>query len=68
MKKPRWMRKFVRQVLKNIFIRVDDQQGYNLRSKNAAPKPLLVSPSKKKEVATKQLVALVKQTSIPTKQ
>jgi hypothetical protein len=31
----------------------DDHKGYNLMSKNAAPKPLLAAPMKKKEVAAK---------------
>jgi hypothetical protein len=32
---------------------MDDQKGYNLRSKNAVPKPLPAAPVKKKEVAAK---------------
>jgi hypothetical protein len=46
----------------------DDQQGYNLRSKNVAPKPLPAAPVKKKEVAAKQPAAPVKQTPISAKQ
>jgi hypothetical protein len=46
----------------------DDQQGYNLRSKNASPKPLPAAPVKKKEVVAKQPATPVKQTSISAKQ
>jgi hypothetical protein len=46
----------------------DDQQGYNLRSKNAAPKPLPVAPMKKKEVVSKRPAAPVKQIPISAKQ
>jgi hypothetical protein len=55
----------------------DDQKGYNLRSKNDVPKPLLVAPVKNKEFVTpvmnkevvaKQSAAPVKQTSTPAKQ
>jgi hypothetical protein len=55
----------------------DDQKGYNLRSKNAVPKPLLVAPVKNKEVVApvkskevvaKQPAAHVKHTSSPAKQ
>jgi hypothetical protein len=46
----------------------DDQQGYNLRSKNVAPKPLPADPVKKKEVVAKQPATLVKKTPISTKQ
>jgi hypothetical protein len=46
----------------------DDQQGYNLRSKNVAPKPLPVAPMKKKEVVSKQPAAPVKQIPISAKQ
>jgi hypothetical protein len=38
----------------------NDQQGYNLRSKNVAPKPLPATPVKKKEVVAKQPAAPVK--------
>ena len=46
----------------------NDQQGYNLRSKNVAPKPLPATPVKKKEVVAKQPTAPVKQTPISAKQ
>jgi ribonuclease HI len=46
----------------------DDKQGYNLRSKNVAPKPLPTAPMKKKEVVVKQPAAPVKQTPISAKQ
>jgi len=45
----------------------DDQKGYNLRSKNVAPKPLLAAPLKNKEVASKQPGAPLKETSTPAK-
>ena len=52
---------------KESFYQTDDQQGYNLRSKTAAPKPLLSALGKKKEVAAKQPVSPVKKTSTPAK-
>jgi hypothetical protein len=46
--------------IEEYFYQTDDQSGYNLRSKIVAPRPLLDAPRKKKDVATKQLAALVK--------
>jgi hypothetical protein len=50
----------------------DDQKGYNLRSKNVVPKPLLASPVKNKEVVApvknKEVVAPVKNKEVATKQ
>ena len=46
----------------------DNQQGYNLRSKNVAPKPLPTAPAKKKEVDAKQPAAPIKKTPIYAKQ
>jgi hypothetical protein len=40
-------------IIEESFYQIDDQLGYNLRSKTAAPNPLLVAPGKKKDVATK---------------
>jgi ribonuclease HI len=54
--------------IEEYFYQTDDQPGYNLRSKTAAPKPLLAAPGKKKEVVAKQPAAPVKQTSTPAKQ
>ena len=46
----------------------DDQQGYNLRSKNVAPKPFPTALVKKKEVVAKQPAAPIKHTPISAKQ
>ena len=54
--------------IEEYFYQIDDQPGYNLISKTAAPKPLLVALGKKKDVAAKQPIALVKETSTPKKQ
>jgi hypothetical protein len=54
--------------IEEYFYQTDDQPGYNLRSKTAAPKPLLAAPGKKKDVAAKQPAAPAKQTSTPAKQ
>jgi hypothetical protein len=40
-------------IIEEYFYQIDDQPGYNLRSKTAAPKPLLVAPGKKKDVVVK---------------
>jgi hypothetical protein len=54
--------------IEEYFYQTYDQAGYNLRSKTAAPKSLLASLRKKKDVAAKQPAAPTKQTSTPTKQ
>jgi hypothetical protein len=55
-------------IIEESFYQIDDQPSYNLRSKIAAPNPLLAAPGKKKEVVAKKLVSLVKQTFTPAKQ
>jgi hypothetical protein len=54
------MSRLMRQSLKNISIKQMINEGYNLRSKVAASKPLLAAPEKKKDTTTKQPVAPVK--------
>jgi hypothetical protein len=54
--------------IEEYFYQTDDQPGYNLRPKTAAPKLLIPALEKKKEVIAKQLAAPVKQTSTPAKQ
>ena len=46
---------------------VDDQGGYNLRSKPAAQKRLIVAPVKKNPVPTKQSASPVKKIAAPAK-
>jgi hypothetical protein len=54
--------------IEESFYQIDDQPGYNLRSKTVAPNPLFAAPRKKKEVVAKKRVASVKHISTPAKQ
>ena len=54
--------------IEKSFYQIDDQPGYNLRSKTVTPKPFLVALGKKKDVVAKQPTSPTKQTSTPAKQ
>jgi hypothetical protein len=54
--------------IEESFYQTDNQPCYNLRSKIAAPKPLLAATGKKKDATAKQPVAPAKKTSTPAKQ
>ena len=57
-----------KQIIEESLYQADDQGVYNLRSKPAAQKPLIVAPGKKNLVPTKQSVAPAKKITAPSKQ
>ena len=55
------------QIIEESLYQADDQGGYNLRSKPAAQKRLIVAPVKKNPVPTKQSASPVKKIAAPAK-